>query len=318
METRGILSEGFSRVWRYQRVLWWMFAANLAMASLGVRPGLAQFSKVLDHSLRARELVEVFNGSAFAELTARPDVQMGTVSRGAYGFTLIFFVFAMFLTGGILVAYRDTRKLKAREFFEACGGYFWRWVRMLIFLLIVLAPVMMMASGISRWFVDKSDDSPIEKLGFYVATGGLLLTLFLMMGIRLWFDMAQVYAVAEGEFAVRRCLARTFKMTWKNFGSLFGIYFTISLLWWVVLGLALWVWASVPARHFGWSMVLLEMVVLVGFGTRLWQRASETVWYERRPAPAMLAVPVEYVPEPVMVASPLPELPRGAEPEPQT
>ena len=34
VESNGVLSEGARRVWRYQRILWWMFAVNALLAGV--------------------------------------------------------------------------------------------------------------------------------------------------------------------------------------------------------------------------------------------------------------------------------------------
>jgi hypothetical protein len=59
------------------------------------------------------------------------------------------------------------------------------------------------------------------------------------------------------------------------------MYFRISFVSWLILAVALCVWSRMPGRMFGWSALMLEFVVLAWFAARLWQRASETVWYER-------------------------------------
>jgi len=93
--------------------------------------------------------------------------------------------------------------------------------------------------------------------------------------------------VAEGERAMRRTLWRALKLTAANFGSLFWLYLRISLVAWAGLVLAGWVWVKfVPAESVGLSFLLGQAVVLLWLATRLWQRASETLWYQRRFPPA--------------------------------
>src|SRR5271157_3657362 len=118
-EQRGILSEGFGRVWHYQRVLWWMFVVNLVLALLGAWPGTARMHEVADHSLRSRRLVEMFDMGDFSALASNPEVKLFSGRGASLHFAVVFFFFAFFLTGGILEAYRADRKLTTREFFEA-------------------------------------------------------------------------------------------------------------------------------------------------------------------------------------------------------
>jgi hypothetical protein len=309
-EHSGTLSEGARRVWRYQRVLWWLFAVNLILAACGTLPVASAVGRTTDHSLQAHSLYKAFDVPTFLDLAENPDVALWSKLTGSVLFAGIFFVFAFFLTGGILEAYHSTGKLSSAEFFRACGAFFWRWARLLIFMLVVLTPIAMVASSISKWSGTLSDDAAQEKLGFWVDMIGGLLVLLLAMLVRLWFDMAQVRAVAEDERAMRRTLARAFRLTFGNLGSLFWLYFRISFLAWLGLAAAVWIWLRIPAQDVGLSFCLFEIVLLWWMGTRLWQRASETVWYERRQvAPTVLTmVPVtESSPMPLPVP-PLPPL----------
>lgn len=289
VQPTGILSEGARRVWRHQRILWWFFSANLVLAAFGTVPVDRAVGRVVDHSLYSERLYRGFDLSAFVELAANPNVALGSKFSGSLLFAFIFVVFALFLTGGILETYRADRKPATADFFHACGVFFWRWVRLLIGLLIVLTPITIAASGLATWSDSLSHDAPQEKLGFWVEVAGLLLVTLLMMAVRLWFDMAQVHAVAEDKRSMLRAVARSFRLTCRNFGSLFWMYFRISFLAWLGLAAGLLIWIKIPAQRVGLSFAVLEIALLWWIGTRLWQRASETVWYERlSPAPAMM------------------------------
>src|SRR5512135_2362197 len=195
-EQSGLLREGFGLVWRYQRVLWWIFFINFLFALFGSMPALTKLEDI-GHRVRSQRLVNMFDYGAFSELTSNPEVDPFAAQGGSLHFAFVFFFFMLFLTGGILEAYRADRKLTTREFFEECGNYFWRWVRLLILMLIVLVPIVMLASGVKKLFSKLALESPDEKLAYWVLFGGMLLVGLLWMCVRLWFDMAQVRAVVE-------------------------------------------------------------------------------------------------------------------------
>ena len=303
-EQSGPLREGFRRVWHYQRVLWWIFFINLLFGLWGSMPTLTKLEDV-GHSLRAQRLVNMFDYGAFSELTSNPEVDPFAAQGGSLHFAFVFLFFMLFLTGGILEAYRADRTLTMREFFEACGSYFWRWVRLLIFMLIVMIPIAMLASGVSKLFSRLALESPDEKFAYWVLFGGLLLAAFLWTCVRLWFDMAQVRAVVEEDYGMWRNAGRAFRLTFGNFASLFWLYFRISFIWGVIFGLGFWIWTKMPPARFEWSILVLEFVILTGFGTRLWQRASEMAWYQRQYlASAPLAIPVTPSPDPMRTIEP--------------
>jgi hypothetical protein len=291
---KGFLSDGFSRVWRHQRILWWLFVVNLVLGHLSVFGMVARWVGVLDHSLAADQFYHGFNLGRYIELGMQPGIGFGTAAPGISAFAIVFFIFMMFVTGGILEAYRSPYKLSTADFFQASGAWFWRFVRLLIMFLIVLIPVAIAASAIKNWSGDLSNNAAPEKLGFWVVVAGAVLIWFIAVCLRLWFDVAQVHAVATGERAMRRALKRAFGMTFGNFGALFPLYLLPSLVALIGMGVILLIWTEVPSTATGMSFVLLEIWMLLWLGTRLWQRAGETAWYQRTqiPTPVETVTPV--------------------------
>jgi len=291
---------GAALVWRRQSVLWWIFAVNSLLAFMAARPFAADISPVLDRSLHAQAFVHGFNPIVFSALLMEAK-GMSAAGTASIFFIVTFFVFMLFVEGGLLEVYWLDRPLTKGEFFEASGRFFWRFVRLLVLLLIVLIPV-----GIVYRLVSRGSDALQEKNanpmpGVWMEFIGLLLVLFLMEAVRLWFDMAQVRTVAEDEPAVRRALRWGLKTTWENFGSLYWIYLRISIVAWLAMALLFAVWVKlVRPEWVGDSFVITQLMALAWLGTRLWQRASETLWYQRHLAVA--TSPLE------LIASP-PDLP---------
>jgi hypothetical protein len=309
-EQRGILSEGFRRVWHYQRVLWSIFFINLVFGHFGAGAATHKLD-FLDHSLQSRRLTDIFDYGTYSALSSSPEVKLFEVSGVSVAFSLVFFVGMLFLTGGILEAYRSERRLTSREFFEACGSYFWRWVRLWLLMVIVLIPVFILGSAVSKQGTTPMGSALTEKMGFWILVGGFGVIGLLLMCIRLWFDMAQVRAVVEEETGMWRNAGAAFRITLGDFGTLFWMYFRISVVGWLVFAFGLWVWAKTPARQFNLAFLCLELVVLTGFGVRLWQRASEMAWYQSKfivpLATAPVApVPVVPTPEPLVTIAPPP------------
>lgn len=283
----SVVREGARLLWRQQRVLWWLYGINLFLALIGTLAMANSIGAVLNHRLAANHLVKGFDLSFFAELTGQPSHPLSAGAPASILLAVAFFAFVLLFEGGILEAYRRDTKLTTSEFFEACGRMFWRFVRLLIFMLIALLPVAIIASGVRSWSRKLASEAPRPMMGFWVEATGLLLVVFLLVAVRLWFDMAQVRAVAEDERVMGRTLVRAFRLTCANFGTLFWIYLRASLVAWAFWASAFWVWIKIVRPEWiGVSFLLGQAVLLVWLGTRLWQRASETLWYQRhRPTP---------------------------------
>jgi hypothetical protein len=286
-----------------------MFVISLVFGHFSAGPLTHKLDGVTDHSLQSQRLSNMFDYGTYSALSSNPEVKLFEVAGVSFGFALLFFVIVLFLTGGILEAYRSGRKLTTREFFEACGSYFWRFVRLLVMMLIVLIPPMMLVKPLS----DKASPMLLaasqEKTAFWMLVLGMGAIGLVLMCIRLWFDMAQVRAVVEEETGMFRTAGRAFKLTFSNFGSLFWMYLRISIVGWLVLALGLYIWTKMPPARSLWTFLILELVILCGFGTRLWQRACEMIWYQRRflaPLTVPVAAPIASPPSPLLTIAPPP------------
>jgi hypothetical protein len=292
----GIVGGGAGLVWRRQSVLWWIFIVNLLLALAGTLPMASRTGDVLNHSLESAKLVHGVDLPALVGLAMDPSHPL-SIGATAFVFAVGFFIFMLFIEGGVLEVYRLDRKLTRAEFFGTCGTFFWRFARLLLYSLILLIPIFLGA----RFVVNRSDklarDAASPMAGLWFEAAGLLVVLFVLIAVRLWFDLAQIDAVRVGEHAMRHSLRRAVRAIRGNFWRLFWMFFRISLAGWVFLIVAFWVWAKlVRPESIRVSFLLSQAVLLVWLGTRLWQRASETLWYERQ---FPLPVPMSSGPEAV-------------------
>lgn len=294
---------GAGLVWRRQRVLWSIFAVNFILAFFSIHGIVPRVGNILDHSVAAQRLVKGFDVGAFSELMLQPGVSPLDVSPAAMAYSLVFFVFMLFVTGGILEVYRRDSRMSTAEFFESSGAFFWRFVRLVIFLLLCLIPIAILHLILHSAgdHIDETAVSAMTSIWFSIAAG--IVILFLLIVLRLWFDMAEVHSVAQNERRMRRSLAVAWRLTFGNFGRLFWLYFSISIVACIGFGFGLWLWMYVlPPTAINRAFFLSQAMILWWLATRLWQRSSETLWYQRNFVPA--APPASYTPATYPVVAP--------------
>lgn len=300
-ERQGAFFGGASLVWRRQLVLWWIYVLNLVLAFFAVHGMVERIAPALNHSLASARLVYGFDMSALVELASQPDSPFQVDHPALFHFAVVFAIGMLFLTGGILATYYRDAHLTAALFFEACGECFWRFLRLVVYLAIAAIPIALLAGAISRGYdrIDEQSVSPYPAVWFFVGTG--LVLLFIVMSIRLWFDMAQVIAVAEDERRMHKALRAAAKLLRHNFGSLFWLYFRISFVAMLLFAIVLQFWKNyLPPERTGAAFVIGQLLIVWWLAARLWQRASEVVWYRRHLAGEQVPIPVE---EPVPVLS---------------
>lgn len=302
-----VFFRGAGIVWRRQLILWGIFLVNLLLAfagASGVAHNVADNSgAALNHSMEAAQrLVHGFDVSAIAELESLPQQPL----RGE-GFIFVwppffFGIFMIFMAGGILVSYYEDSWLGTAGFFEACGRHFWRFVRLAIYFAIVMIPIFALASVCTRIYssIDDASVSPYRAPEFALAAASVVL--FLLLAVRLWFDMAQVISITARDRRMYRMLGRSARLLWHNFGSLFWLFLRISIVGWVVFGAGLYVWMMVlRPESTEWALLLSQAMILVWLGTRLWQRAAEAQWYRKYEESLYQAAPVLPVVPPLPV-----------------
>src|SRR5277367_1662388 len=299
---------GAALVWHSQRILWLLYAVNLVLVRSMTYETKERVSKILDHRLAAGQILHGFDLGAVISLGSHSELPFLGLRSGLVHSSLLFTLFMLFATGGILAAYYSGDRLKAGPFFEACGHHFWRFFRLTLYLLIVLIPVGLLAWGAETLYdrIDKQSISPMPAVHFFEAAIALLL--LVVICIRVWFDMAQVIAIAEDERRMRKALRRAASLLWHNFGSLLWLYLRISLLAWVVflLGVHFWMYHLRPEST-GIALALSQLLIIFWLATRLWQRASESIWYREHQRAIAASAPA-YDPPPITPHEPLTQI----------
>lgn len=312
--SKGTVGTGWSLVWRHKKILIWVFVINVALGLLATNAPRVEFSKILDNSLQSTKLANGFDFGTFTELLSRPEINMTALVRGSVLYSYLFFLFMLFVIGGILMAYREDRPLPIGEFFGASGDYFWRMVRLFLMSLVPYA----VAAAITALVFAISSGVASEKTAFEIRMVGIGLGIVLVLLVRLWFDVAQVRAVAQNEHGMFRDLMRAFVISFRALGTLLWMYLRISIAAWVLLGFGLWWWSHLPGNQVWATWLLLEVVMFTQIFARLWQRAASVRWYglyaEEHPA----AIVEFTTPHPVEVAEPLAPSPAPPEAEPPT
>ena len=306
---RGTFFSGAGLVWQWQRLVWWIFAVGLIFGFFSTYGMTERANLLLDHSAAAQRLVNGFDFSAIIMLQQLRDSPLEIHSPNIVHCSVLFVVFMLFATGGILAAYVLDEKPTSTAFFEAAGHHFWRFFRLLIYLAIVLLPIAGLVALTSSMHTHIEEQSISPYPGDHFVEAAAVVILLLLIIVRVWFDMAQVIAVADDEKKMHRALRRAFALLRRNFFSLFWLYLRVSIITWVLFafGLYIWMFRLSPQSNVA-AFLVSQLMILIWLGTRLWQRASEAIWYRNYQA--------NRVPEPAWTPPPAPMyMPVAAEPQ---
>ena len=307
---RGTFFSGAGLVWKWQRLVWWLFFVCLIFGFFSTHEMTERAYSLLNNSVAAQRLVNGFDVSSIITLQQLPDSPLEIQSHNIVHFSILFVVFMLFATGGILAAYVLGEKPTTTAFFEACGHHFWRFFRLLIYLAIVLLPIAGLAAATNALYTHIEDQSISPYPGDHFVEAAAIVILLLLIIVRVWFDMAQVIAVADDEKKMHRALRRAFTLFRRNFFSLLWLYLRVSIIEWLLfaLGLHIWMFHLNPQSVVA-AFLVSQLMILTWIGTRLWQRASEAIWYRNYQANQVTAPAWSPAPEPMY-------MPVAANPQP--
>ncbi len=294
-ERKGLVAAGASLVWRRRGILWWVFAVNIALGALGTLPAVRQIHHAVRHSLAGEQLYRGFDLGMFYEVLRVADVNLvrlpysSNLFTSLFGLTIssyvcagLFATFMLFVSGGILDVYRRDRRLDTGAFFAASGAFFWRFLRLALISLVVFALLGNAYLAVEEAADYLGDKATADQAGFVIWLAGVIILLLLTMFVRVWFDVAKVRAVARNERSMLRNTLEVFDITRRQLGTLLWMYLRISLVAWMTMLVAFLIWTKLPPTAIGATFLLLQLVMLVQLGARLWQMASATIWYRRR------------------------------------
>jgi hypothetical protein len=285
------MSNAVGLVWRHRRLLWWIFALNLALAWLSSLTLRAALRPVLDNSLESARLVTGFDVSTLVLLLQQPEVPAETLAPSAIFAAALWFVAMLALDGGVVTTYLEDRRLPFAEFCARCGIYFWRMARLALYGLLPFGGLMAAHGALGDWTGKLSRNAPQPRLGFEINVAGTLLILMTALFVRLWFDLAQARTVQSNERGLLRLLLRSFAPALRS--GLYLRYIGIALFAVASAALGIALWIRLPHQAIVASFVVLELVTLAQIAARLWMKAACARWAALQPEPEFMSEALE-------------------------
>lgn len=302
-DRKSVFTAGAALLWRRQRVLWWVFVANLLVGIIAAAP-VRQQLRSLDSSMVARDgLYHQMNFFRLMEAIGRPEGLPGAFFRGSFVLIAAYFALLVFAMGGVLEAFYYDRPIRFGEFLRASAEFFWRMVRLLILFGVLITPLAIAQSSLgdlSDWIGARSDR---EQLGFWIMVALTVVIALVGFAARVWVDAAQVDMVARDESGIRRSLGNTRRLLRGSFFRVYGAVIAVQLLLMLISAGLLWIWLKLPHEAIGALFVLGEIIVLLWLAFRLWQKAVVAAWCQRQAAEYV--APVAVAPEVQINESPV-------------
>jgi hypothetical protein len=178
------------------------------------------------------------------------------------------------LAGGIIEVFASTeRRFTMRKFWGACGGYFWRFFRLMWISMIFYA----MAIGVYAllaWRIGVADKTAtVERPTVIKSFAALLFLLLLLSIMSMVFDYARIAAVINDR---QRMFRETFKaagFAFRHPVSSFGLYLILGLVGLALFAFFIWLRGLVYQDSLG-AILLAFVIAQLAMASRMWTRLA--------------------------------------------
>ncbi|WP_321477444.1 hypothetical protein [uncultured Paludibaculum sp.] len=299
-------------------VAYWFF--HTLMAAFVAFPLMGVAISNLSHSRYGNELLRGFDVSWLVEIIFYTQGnQAPAILPGVLLAVFLLFLGSTFLAGGaVRMLVHDGPDYSPRMFYEGCGRYFWRFLRLALYSLffygIALILRRMLQKLAERVWGDGMEDHQLIIAG-WVVSGVLLL---LMALVNTAMDYAKVRLVVDNSRKSLRAAFGSMRLVLTHPGKTMGVWLVLTIF--LAAFVALYLPLSNALQGGGTGAVLALIVVQqlyvfarVWLRMMAWGAAVELDPFVRpkpEPPPEPVVVPVTIEPEP-------PSFPSGAEAGPE-
>ena len=194
-------------------------------------------------------------------------------------------VVSTFLIGGVMDRLARDRAIGAGGFFQACGVYFFRFIRLGAMSAAIYWVLFM---KLHPWMFDLYDglvkDLPVERTAFFYRLGFYSAFGVLVIATNILFDYAKVRAVVEDRRSMIGALIAGGRFVARNFGAVIGVYAINAVVFLVLI--ALYAALAPSARYDLIAFAAGQLYIVFRVALRLLFAASSISLFQSRLAHA--------------------------------
>jgi hypothetical protein len=195
-------------------------------------------------------------------------------------------VLSMFLAGGVMDRLARDRALGAGGFFQACGVYFFRFMRLGVIAAVVY---WLLFFRLHPWLFDTVyekliKDLTVERTAFVYRVGLYIAFAVVVVIVNVLFDYAKVRAVVEDRRSMIGALVAGGRFILRNLIAVFGLYKLNALLFLILM--ALYAWAAPGAGANALAFAVGQIYIVLRVAIRLQFAASSIALFQNRLAHA--------------------------------
>jgi hypothetical protein len=310
MPTTAVLASALRRAASRKRMIVLYWFTHTLCAAIAALPLLGLAIPQTDHSLYGGEMLRHFDLMYFAELfNAARDSAIGVAVMPALIAVLMAMLASVFLAGGaVKMLAQNGAPYSPGAFWEGCGRYFWRFLRLAVYSLVLYAAAFAISRAIGK-AADKAWGEGMVEAPLVYASWFRQAVLLLLLGfVSAAMDFAKVRLVIDDSRGSLRACFGSVRLVLRNIAAVLPVWLSLG----VILALATWLYLSIANRIAAGSMgpiaalfLLQQVYVFARICLRMmsWGAAAALDPVLRPPVPAPMPAP-ESAPGPAVTEEP--------------
>jgi len=317
MTTLKALFSGVHSTNRSYRMVALLYAFDLLIAAILAYGFRSVLIATIGDSMSLEHLIKDFDYTVYTDYMFKYGGRVSALISQIYWLMFFYLLLNTLLGGGTIATLKDgAERFSMRSFFENCGAYFFRFLRLLLIfgvILILLGATLSAVFG--GVYTVLTQDSVSEVWPFSLAIILFLLFLFIEMLVVLMADYAKVATVANDATSMLKMSWQSIKFVFRHFVSTVGLQLSIlvSVLAAVIVYLILedQIGMATPL-----AVIVMFLVQQASVGFKVWARvltfAGELELFKKFEKEASLPVPAPVVPGPTPEPVAPPVMPSAA------
>lgn len=273
MRTYEALTSGLRSTNRSFRMIALLYAINFFVAGILAWGFHSVIASAFDGSMSLERLVKNFDYTVYADFGTKFQGNVNAITSQVMWLVLFYFLLSTLLGGGTITTLKNQdEQFTMRSFFDNCGAYFFRFLRLLLIFTVVLVLVVIVSAIIFGGIHSALTDNAVSEV--WPITLGIILflsCLFLVMMVVMIADYAKVATVANDASSMLRTSWQAVKFVFRHFFS--TVVLQLSILVFLLIGIAAYLLLE---KQIGmatpFTILIMFLIQQASVGFKVWIR----------------------------------------------
>jgi hypothetical protein len=286
MELINAIKSGYRLSFSNKRLIFFLYLLNLIFAVIITIPFRNVLNNSLSHSLAMEKIIDRFNFTVLFDFINKFGSNLNIIFDLILWIGLIFLIFNVFLTGGILSIWKtESKKFDRKIFLSDCLVYFYKFIKLLL-LFLVLAFITFLFYLIIMFLMlniaESFDSNNITIISQIIAFG--IFTIMIMIDLVI-YDYARIIIVKEIAEKSFKAMVESFKFVMKNIFRTLGIVLFLLIIF-LIITLIYLLFRQVLSNNTTLLIILVfiiqQLYIILRIGLRVFSFASQYRYYEEK------------------------------------